>query len=33
MYNLVISQIYTQYIPLDHSFQTVKIKKLETHTI
>ena len=29
----MISHVYTQYIPLDNSFQTVKIKKLETHTI
>ena len=33
MLDLVINDVYTQYIPLDHSFQTVKIKKLETHTI
>ena len=32
-YDLVIRHVYTQYIPLDNSFQTVKIKKLETHTI
>ena len=29
----MISHVYTQYIPLDNSFQTVEIKKLETHTI
>ena len=29
----MISHVYTQYIPLDNSFQTLKIKKLETHTI
>ena len=33
MSDLVISHVYTQYIPLDNSFQTLKIKKLETHTI
>ena len=27
------SVMSTQYIPLDNSFQTVKTKKLETHTI
>ena len=29
----MISHVYTQCIPLDDSFQTVKIKKLETKTI
>ena len=33
MYDLVINHVYTQYIPLDHSFQTEKNVKLETHTI
>ena len=32
VYDLLINQVYPQYIPWDDSFQTVKIKKLETHT-
>ena len=28
----MINQVYPQYIPWDDSFQTVKTKKLETHT-